>query len=127
MTEQQKQRILQLRKQGATFSSIAEELSLSVNTVKSFFRRNIVNSRSTLPICNYCGKPLIQPYGKKEKKYCSDKCRMLWWNAHRSDLKKKTVCTYVCAFCRKEFTSYKSTHRTYCSRDCYYKGRFGGL
>ena len=53
MTEQQKQRILQLRKQGATFSSIAEELSLSVNTVKSFFRRNIVNSRSTLPITSH--------------------------------------------------------------------------
>ena len=83
MTEQQKSDIIKLRKKGTAFSAIAEQLSLSINTVKSFYRRNsTADKQSMLPTCKYCGKRLIQPYGKREKKYCSDKCRFLWWNGH---------------------------------------------
>ena len=126
MTEQQKSDIIKLRKKGTAFSAIAEQLSLSINTVKSFYRRNsTADKQSMLPTCKYCGKRLIQPYGKREKKYCSDKCRFLWWNGHRNELKKKTVCIGICFFCGVSFNAYKSAKRKYCCRDCYYKARYG--
>ena len=108
MTEQQKSDIIKLRKKGTAFSAIAD-----------------ADKQSMLPTCKYCGKRLIQPYGKREKKYCSDKCRFLWWNGHRNELKKKTVCIRICSFCGVSFKAYKSENRKYCCRDCYYKARYG--
>ena len=126
MTEEQKSAIIKLRKMGTAFSSIAEQLSLSINTVKSFYRRNsITDKQSVLPTCKYCGTRLIQPHGKREKKYCSDKCRFLWWNSHRSELKKKTVRVCICSFCGESFKAYRSENRKYCCRNCYYKARYG--
>ena len=40
MTQEQKTRIAQLRQQNVGYASIARELSLSINTVKAFCRRN---------------------------------------------------------------------------------------
>lgn len=40
MTQEQKTRIAQLRHQNVGYASIARELSLSINTVKAFCRRN---------------------------------------------------------------------------------------
>ena len=40
MTDNQKNTIIRLRNEGVTFSKIAEEVNLSINTVKSFYRRN---------------------------------------------------------------------------------------
>lgn len=40
MTQEQKTRITQLRQQNVGYASIARELSLSINTVKAFCRRN---------------------------------------------------------------------------------------
>ncbi len=40
MTEQQKKQIIVLRKQFFGYKAIAKKLNLSVNTVKSFCRRN---------------------------------------------------------------------------------------
>lgn len=39
MTAEQKAEIIALRSDGTTFSDIAEQLGLSINTVKSFYRR----------------------------------------------------------------------------------------
>lgn len=67
-----------LRSVGLTPTAIAEKLGISVNTVKSHIRRRNKNS-VTLP-CLFCGRPVPQNAGRKEKKYCSDKCRMHYWN-----------------------------------------------
>ena len=40
MTQEQKARITQLRQENVGYASIARELSLSINTVKAFCRRN---------------------------------------------------------------------------------------
>lgn len=32
--------------------------------------------------CLCCGKEVVQPGGRKEKKFCSDKCRNKWWNSN---------------------------------------------
>ena len=59
---------------------VAKELGISVNTVKSHIRRHPVIP-GTLP-CVCCGKPVLQKTGRKAKKYCSDRCRITYWN-HR--------------------------------------------
>ena len=40
MTDNQKNTIIRLRNDGVTFSKISKEVNLSINTVKSFYRRN---------------------------------------------------------------------------------------
>ena len=67
-----------LRSVGLTPTAIAEKLGISVNTVKSHIRRRNKNS-VTLPFL-FCVRPVPQNAGRKEKKYCSDKCRMHYWN-----------------------------------------------
>ena len=40
MNREQKASIIKMRSDGMTFSEIANQLQLSINTVKSFYRRN---------------------------------------------------------------------------------------
>ena len=51
MTKEQKALVVKLRNQGMTFAAIAEKLNISVNSVKSFYRRN-GNASNTLNIPN---------------------------------------------------------------------------
>ena len=128
MTKEQKALVVKLRDQGMTFAAIAEKLDISVNSIKSFYRRNgntsnASNDKNQL-CCKECGKPIAQPFGTRVKKFCSDKCRMLWWNTHRSEVKLKSADRCKCSCCGKVFQAY--AHRKFCSRDCYFKMRFGG-
>lgn len=122
MTDEQKMRIIQMRSEGMTYSNIADELQISINTVKSFYRRN---AERPSRICRQCRKPIIQPARTREKKFCCDKCRMEWWNTHKNEVQKKAVYTFQCAFCGKQFKAYGNNHRKYCDRECYRKARFG--
>ena len=127
MTAEQKANIIILRSGGATYSEISDYLGLSINTVKSFYRRSGNNPKETAAsFCKCCGKPFVQPAGTREKKFCSDICRMKWWNSHREDVDKKAVYEYECGYCGKEFQVYGNRHRKYCSRSCYIRHRFGG-
>ncbi|MCM1497130.1 MAG: helix-turn-helix domain-containing protein [Clostridium sp.] len=127
MTAEEKARIITLRSNGATYSEIAEKLKLSINTVKSFYRRCGNNLKETASLfCKCCGKPIEQPKGAREKKFCSDMCRMKWWNSHRDEVNKKAVYDFRCVCCGKSFKAYGSKNRKYCSRQCYIKDRFGG-
>jgi endogenous inhibitor of DNA gyrase (YacG/DUF329 family) len=69
---------------------------------------------------------VAQNSGRKEKKFCSDKCRMTWWNRHLDKVKRKAVYEYICPHCGKPFTVYGNSHRKYCSHECYVADRFGG-
>ena len=81
MTDVQKADIIRLRSEGQSFGKIAAVLELSVNTVKSFCSRN-KDSR----LCYCCGTPIIQPPHTRQKKFCSNRCRMKWWYAHKDDV-----------------------------------------
>ena len=131
MTKEQKALVVKLRDKGMTFAAIAEKLDISVNSIKSFYRRNSNASNATITsnnenqlCCKECGKPIAQPFGTREKKFCSDKCRMFWWNTHRSEVKLRSAERCKCSSCGKVFRAY--AHRKFCSRDCYFKMRFGG-
>lgn len=55
MNDEQKQKIISLRRDGAGYGSIATELGISINTVKSFCRRNSLTAPKTGTVCEECG------------------------------------------------------------------------
>lgn len=128
MTESQRARISGLRAEGMSYAGIAIALGLSENTVKSFCRRNglggnVSASSSDGIHCRNCGVLLVHTLGTKRKKFCSNKCRMAWWNAYPEVVQRKTVCMFTCGLCGIQFQSYGNRQRKYCSRACYGKSK----
>lgn len=134
MTGEQKKQITRFREEGYGYGRIASILGLPGNTVKSFCRRNgLIGRRGSEQavvgeghICKQCGIPIRQNPGRKEKKFCSDKCRNKWWNSHLDQVERKANYEFVCACCKKPFTAYGNADRKYCSHACYVADRFGG-
>ena len=71
-----------------------------------------------IPICPQCGKTVIQLIGHK-KKFCSDRCRMDYWNSHQDQVLRKAYYTLVCKNCGRTFRCYGNAHRKFCCRSCY--------
>ena len=115
MTDEQKQQIIALRRDGAGYGRIAARLQISINTVKSFCRRHSLAASTAGAVCELCGKPIEQNPGRKRKRFCCDACQNKWWNAHLELVKRKAVYTYTCPACGKEFTVYGNSHRKFCS------------
>ena len=134
MTPEEKNRLYALRKAGRSYTEIADEMGISKNTVKTVCRRigltpppaDRVPVQTADRTCPYCGKPLVQIPGRKEKKYCSDTCRNRWWNSHMDLVKRNAVYEYTCPTCGTAFTAYGNRHRKYCCHECYIADRFGG-
>lgn len=133
MTNEQKQRITEFREQGYGYSSIADALGLTKNQVSAFCRRNQLagekgtrESISATNLCRNCGKPLLQPTGKKSVKFCCSECRVSWWNSHPDKVNRKALYDYTCSNCGKVFIAYGNSRRKYCSHSCYIAARFGG-
>lgn len=136
MTEQQKDQITQMRVDGLGYLKISQLLSLSINTVKTYCRRNGLRSEYVLPveipadnyvnlnICRNCGKTVDQKAMGKRKKFCSDHCRVTWWNNHLNQVNRKAYYLITCQRCHKTFTSYGNKDRKYCSHACYITDRF---
>lgn len=76
--------------------------------------------------CLCCGKEVVQPRGRKEKKFCSDKCRNKWWNSNLDKVNRKANYEFICPHCKKLFSAYGNKNRKYCSHACYIEDRFGG-
>lgn len=110
-----------LRAQGHGYKKIAQVTKIPVNTVKSYCRRHSVaqvQGRRPDGCCQACGKALYNKPRCKPKKFCSDACRMKWWNTHRDQVKRKSFYAFKCPYCGQEFESYGHTHRKYCSVEC---------
>ena len=118
--------ITQLQFQGYGYRRIANLLNLPVETVKSHCKRHPLTPAKAekLSLCLQCGADVGQKPHRKKKRFCSDKCRSAWWNAHPADSPGKTAA--VCQFCGKEFPSYPVKNRKFCSRACYFKSKGGG-
>lgn len=121
MNKEQKTSIIQMRSDGMTFSEIANHLQLSINTVKSFYRRN-VKTKSPFETCMHCGKPIEQTKHKRQKKFCSDKCRNSWWAAHPQNRRPKKLYSHICAYCCTAFQSDRAKSK-YCSVKCFADAR----
>ena len=128
MTYDEKCKIDDMRKNGCGCTTIANTLGLSLNSVKSYCRRTKPQTAKPVTIeikeggCEYCGAELVHIEGKKKKRFCSDKCRISWWNHHRDKLQHRNPISIKCKCCRKVFISSNSS-RKYCSMNCYNKTR----
>jgi len=124
MTLQNKIAINNMRLEGHSPSVIAATLGLSAGTVRAHIHRypEIPNTK----LCKNCGKPVLQTEKRREKKFCSDACRMLWWNTHRDSVNRKAYYNLTCEYCGKEFESYGNKNRKYCNRACYVASRQAG-
>ena len=116
MTNSEKNLIADLQKQGYGYKKISSLTGLSLNSVKSYCQRHPVSAHEN--VCPACGNALISTPHKKTKKFCSDKCRISWWNSHK-DVFGKTYTSHTCKHCGNAFTSYGNAPRVYCSRACY--------
>lgn len=131
MDLKQKERISYMRQEGVGYSKIAQTLGISENTVKSYCKRNHLGGRAVIQttnsgsLCKSCGMPLEQTPGKKTRKFCSDECRINWWNTHPEHVKKEAIYHFNCAHCGSAFESYGNRSRKYCSHVCYISNRFG--
>ena len=99
MTEKQQEEIKAMRQAGLGYKKIAAAMSLSENTVKSYCIRNKLKAGDGQMVCLECGQSITQPTGQKGKKFCSDTCRIKWWNHHTDLMKANNVCTH----CGKPF------------------------
>ena len=132
MNENQKTRIKNLRLQGLGYIKVAEVTGISVNTIKSYCRRNNLERgtnktiRTNISSCKNCGKEILQTKGKKERRFCDDKCRSAYWNKNQDKINRTSANEHCCMHCSKSFTDYARNNRKYCSRECYIKARYGG-
>jgi ssDNA-binding Zn-finger/Zn-ribbon topoisomerase 1 len=122
MKANQRIKISELRKQGYGYKKIAKALSLTVSIVR--YACNTTRNEDLLSgICEHCGLRMMSMKGKKKKRFCCDKCRWRWWNAHQNEVNRKVYFTYTCKYCHQEFNAYGQKKRIYCSHDCYIKFR----
>ena len=135
MTNDQRMRITELRRQGCGYTAIANALGLSKDSVKAFCRNhglagvmapNRASIQANPNACQNCGAPLTHLPGAKKKKFCCPTCRKAWWSAHPEYLKQKAIYSDTCPACGRPFTAYGNSHRKYCSHACYIADRFRG-
>ena len=127
MTNQQKEKIANLRLKGLSYTEIADRLNVSRAAVVSFCRRNDLQaSQPDTDVCRECGSALVQTPGMKRRVFCSAGCRVRWWKAHPERLSGKATYHFVCKKCVKPFSAYGNAKRKYCCHECYIEDRFGG-
>lgn len=78
MSKNDRRELERMRMDGYGPTRIANELGLSVNTVKSYIRRH--PSLRNAVFCLQCGRAVKQTPGRKQKKFCSNTCRSQYWN-----------------------------------------------
>ena len=140
MTEQQKITIRNLREQNFSYIAIARAMSLTVSTVKSYCQRNGLagnrkgafksqsdNLKALPTFCRCCSSQIIQKEKVKRRIFCSDECRVTWWNSHLELVKRRNPHTDRCLCCGKEFTWHGSKVRKFCSHACYIRHRYEGV
>lgn len=133
MNDQQRTAIRKLRHGGLGYKAISAQLDLPLSTVKSFCRRNDLagdftagSNGQTALFCKECGKKLKQTQGARMKVFCSDACRLAWWQKNPDKVKRRANYELTCQFCNQIFISYGNKHRKYCCHACYIADRYGG-
>lgn len=122
MSNEVKEQVIKLKNEGYGYKAISRKLNIPLGTVKSLLRRETTTQYRT---CKQCGKEFKKPNGRKEKKFCSNKCRMKWWYEHQHLMNKKSAYQVECACCKKKFIFYGYKGRKYCSVQCYKRARYG--
>lgn len=121
MTNEQKDKIIELRKLGIGYRSIATAMDLSRDSARNFcksrgldgFGQDYSKPKPEKMIrdhCENCGKLINQKKLKgRPKTYCSTECKRDW--EHMNPI----VYQHVCYYCGSEFEN-KSKNGNYCCR-----------
>lgn len=125
MTRFQEERIRILRNEGLGYGQIASILRVDRMTIRDFCKKKGLAGRADIAEqkgknCLCCGTPLVQIAGRKTRLFCSSRCKNKWWSHRRGVRKGKTSTqvTQTCIRCGRQFYSYPSAHRKYCSVTC---------
>lgn len=131
MTPEEKIAVRSMRLSGISYAQIADKLNIPEGTIKTFCRRNNlrsadirINVNMKEGICKRCGKSLNSLPKRKPKQFCSDTCRLTWWNANRDKVNTTNAIKLICHACGDLFESYDAG-RKYCCHACYISKRFG--
>ena len=91
-----------------------------MNTIQKSVKSSPVADRqaSSVYFCPQCGKHVKQRTRHK-KRFCSDRCRMKYWNSRPDLIRRMAYYTITCQNCGAEFRCYGNAHRKFCSRACY--------
>ena len=119
MTTEQIIQINNLRNEGKGYRTIASELNMPVNSVKSWCRRHPLKAAGE--ICLQCGAEIHSLPHKRKRKFCTDECRNRWWSEH-PEKRINGKYQHSCKFCGTHFTNSR-IKADYCSRVCYAKAR----
>ena len=117
MTAEEIKTIRDLQQRGLGYKKIATLTGVPVNSVKTYCRRHKVDAppaEEPQAFCRGCGKPIQRIPQAKPRLYCSDSCRMRFWNSHRDEVKHKAVYTFTCPYCGPEIQSIGNPNRKYC-------------
>ena len=123
MTQLEKQEIIKLKLAGNSYKQISELTGICISTIKSLCTRYNSKQNEIVEYCRFCGRKLSFTAGKKQKKYCSDKCRMSYWREHQCEMHSIRIVKVECSVCHKEFNAYETKKRKYCCWDCYLDAR----
>ena len=105
MTNHQKNEIERMRRQGSTPAAIAEAMHLPLATIRSYIYRHPLKEQET--VCPNCGASILaENRGKKKRRFCSDSCRMAWWNNNQDQINRQAYYPLKCHHCGKDFMSY---------------------
>ena len=129
MTTHEKEQIRQMRLAGYGYQQVAKVLGCPEASIKSFGRRNellgrVLAKRSPENTCQQCGHQIPLGTVRRERRFCSDRCRYKWWNANRHMRHTSSKKENTCPVCHSAFYTYDKDQR-YCCRRCYVTARFG--
>ena len=138
MTNIQAKQIREFRMKGAGYKAIASVLGLSRDVVRNYcishnldgyapeVALNMQEDNQNDDNCPFCKKIIKQPKMGRKRKFCSEKCRRLWWAEHPEAVNKNEAAFYkiTCVYCGKEFVVYGNKKRKYCCHECYVHDRF---
>ena len=82
MTDQQKLEIVSLRKEGLSYSQIAERVGVSPTCIKTYFHRKRI--RDATKLCEQCHKPIIMTVNRSNRRFCCIECKSRWWYQQRT-------------------------------------------
>lgn len=104
-----------LRREGKGLSAIAEETGISINTIKSHCSRHGIPAPRLIRTCLFCAAEI-----KTTDHFCSDTCRVGWYESHSSD---EQDILRLCKACGKPFEP-RQPKQVYCSKQCFYNDRY---
>lgn len=130
MTKEQKAKIIELRKMGIGYRSIATAMGLSRDIVRyhckaqgldgygAEVQKKIKEKPQTKDFCKNCGERINKNHTTgRPKTYCSIKCKREWENNH------PIIYQHDCYYCGKSFES-RAANANFCCHKCYIRDRF---